>query len=155
MNEAKARELAADVIKLHRPDRPKVTSELVPSEPQAQPARCSMADGSVFPLRTLRDIFELPSYEHMERCLDELKTVMLQARATNDLFAGLMEHQGKPMPDGKCFLWPEVLEWNDDGKGEIGADYVGPDGKPFLSMRTVKASSPNIKMTGAGANKTS
>ena len=43
MNEQKARELAADVIKLHRPDRPKVTSELVQSEPQAQPARCSVA----------------------------------------------------------------------------------------------------------------
>lgn len=103
----------------------------------------ALATGSVYPLRTLRDIFELPSYEHMERCFDELKKVMLQARATNDLFAGLMEHQGKPMPNGKCFLWPEVLEWKDDGKGEIGADYVGPDGKPFLSMRTVKASSPN------------
>ncbi len=101
------------------------------------------ASGSVYPLRTLRDIFELPTYEHMERCLDELKTVMLQARATNDLFAGLMEHQGKPMPEGKCFLWPEVLEWNDDGRREIGADYVGPDGKTILSMRTVKASSPN------------
>ena len=103
-------------------------------------------DGSVYPLRTLRDIFELPSYEHMERCIDELKTVMLQARATNDLFAGLMEHKGKPMPDGRCFLWPEVMEWNDDGKREIGADYVTADGKPFLSMRTVKASSaPNVK----------
>jgi hypothetical protein len=105
--------------------------------------RCAVATCSVFPLRTLRDIFELPSYEHMERCMDELKTVMLQARATNDLFAGMMKHQGKPMPDGKCFLWPEVLEWNDDGKREIGADYIGPDGKPFLSMRTVKASAPN------------
>lgn len=31
MNEQKARELAADVIKLHRPDYPTVTSELVPS----------------------------------------------------------------------------------------------------------------------------
>lgn len=108
-----------------------------------RPPALSVASGSVYPLRTLRDIFELPSYEHMERCLDELKIVMLQARATNDLFAGLMEHQGKPMPEGKCFLWPEVLEWNDDGKREIGADYVGPDGKTLLSMRTVKASSPN------------
>lgn len=94
---------------------------------------------SVYPLRTLKDIFDLPSYEHMERCIDELKKAMLQARATNDLFAGLMEHKGKPVPDGRCFAWPDVLEWKDDGKGEIGADYVGSDGKPFLSMRTIKA----------------
>lgn len=111
---------------------------------QATPA-LAVAPCSVFPLRTLRDIFELPSYEHMERCLDELKTVMLQARATNDLFAGLMKHQGKPVPGDKCFAWPDVLEWKDDGKGDLGADYVGLDGKPFLSMRTVKASSPNPK----------
>lgn len=121
----------------------------IPSSPAPAEAsdpvagRCAVASGSVYPLRTLRDIFELPSYEHMERCFDELKTVMLQARATNDLFAGLLEHQGKPMPEGKCFLWPEVLEWSDDGKREIGADYVGPDGKTLLSMRTGQASSPN------------
>ena len=115
-----------------------------PTEADSQ-GHCALGYGSVYPLRTLRDIFELPSYEHMERCFDELKTVMLQARATNDLFAGLLEHQGKPMPEGKCFLWPEVLEWSDDGKREISADYVGPDGKTLLSMRTVQASSPNNK----------
>lgn len=123
-----------------------------PTENDRKPderAGCAVADGSVYPLRTLKDIFELPSYEHMERCLDELKTVMLQARATNDLFAGLMEHQGKPMPGGKCFAWPDVLDWKDDGKREIGADYVTADGKPFLSMRTVKASSPNAKISNA------
>lgn len=113
-----------------------------PAPEDGQSPGLSVPLGSVYPLRTLKDIFELPSYEHMERCLDELKTVMLQARATNDLFAGMMEHQGKPMPGGKCFEWPDVLDWNDDGKGEIGADYVGPDGKTLLTVRTVKAS-PN------------
>ena len=98
-----------------------------------------MSDGKTYPLRTLRDIFELPSYEHMERCMDELKNVMLQARATNDLFAGLLEQQGVPVKDGKCFIWPEVMDWDDDGKGEIGSDYLGPDGEPLLSIRTVKA----------------
>lgn len=123
-------------------------------KPEAAAEPLAVAHGSVFPLRTLRDIFELPSYEHMERCFDELKTVMLQARATNDLFAGLMENQGNPMPDGTCFLWPEVLEWYDDGKREIGADYVGHDGKPLLSMRTVKASSPNIPHEPCGTGDT-
>lgn len=47
MNEQKARELAADVIKLHRPDYPTAASERAPSEPQAQSARCSVADCSV------------------------------------------------------------------------------------------------------------
>lgn len=131
------------------------TENPIPPPTQSEPQSPALAlnAGSVYQLRTLRDIFELPSYEHMERCLDELKTVMLQARATNDLFAGVMEHQGHAMPEGKCFMWPEVLEWNDDGKGEIGADYVGPDGKPFLTMRTVKASSPN-KQVSRGAQPT-
>lgn len=96
-------------------------------------------DGRIYPLRTLRDIFELPSYEHIERCIDELKIVILQARATNDFLAAISEHKGNPLPNGKCFMWPEVLEWNDDGKSELGSDYVDQDGKSIMSMRIVKS----------------
>jgi hypothetical protein len=46
MNEQKARELFENVRKLHTPDRPTVTSELAPTEQQAQSARCSVAVGS-------------------------------------------------------------------------------------------------------------
>lgn len=94
-------------------------------------------NGEKYPLRTLRDVFELPTYEHMERCIDELKKVMLQARATNDMFAALIKDHGGPVPNGKVFLWPDVLDWEDDGKGEIGSTYTGPDGQAFFSIKAV------------------
>ena len=89
MNEQKARELAADVIKLHRPDHPKVTSELAPSEPQAQSARCSVAHGSLpgWAVDILAEswhvsaIFEGNKHVRatLDRCLKELRAA--QARA--------------------------------------------------------------------------
>lgn len=117
-----------------------------PTENDRKPdsdAGCAVADGSVYPLRTLRDIFELPSHEHMERCLDELKKVMLTSRATADLMMGLAVDKGMDPAPAKI-AWPEVLEWKDDGLGELGCDFVAPDDTRLLSMRIRKAdSSPN------------
>lgn len=88
-----------------------------------------------YEIRTLADIYNLPSYEHVEQCLEEIKVIMLQAKATNDLFVGLVQHKGIEIPGGKCFEWPEKIDWLDDGKRNIGTDYVAPDGSRFLSMR--------------------
>lgn len=87
---------------------------------------------SIFPLTTLRDIFNLPTFEQMETCLDELKECMMQARATNDLMVALVAENGIVVE--QVFEWPEVLEWKDDGKGEVGTAYTGPDGKELFSM---------------------
>ena len=105
-----------------------------------------LAPGSAptYPIRTLQDIWELPSYEHMERCFYDTTRAMLQARATNDLFVGLAQADGKDVK--KAFMWPETMQWVDDGKNEIHTSYHGPDGKTFLEMRTTKsASEPNIR----------
>ncbi len=93
-------------------------------------------DGTVYPLRTLQDIFNLPSHAHMERCLGETVKLMLTSRATADLMIGLAEHSGAPA--GHKMQWPEVLEWKDDGLGEIGADFIGKDGAKILSMNITK-----------------
>lgn len=95
-------------------------------------------DGKVYPLRTLHDIFNLPSYEHMERCLAELPKVMLQARAAADLLVGLAEAKGVPCGDLK-FGWPESLPWMDDGKGEIGSVFKGTDGAEILEVNVVRS----------------
>lgn len=94
-------------------------------------------DGAVYPLRTLQDIFNLPSFEHMERCLGELTKVMLQARATADLFVGLAEARGVVVSDQK-FGWPESLPWKDDGKGEIASTFQGAHGEPLVEVRLAK-----------------
>lgn len=86
-----------------------------------------------FQLTTLRDIFNLPTFEQMIVCLDELKECMTQARRTNDLMVSLMAEHGSTV--GKAFEWPEVTEWKDDGKGEVGTVYSGSDGKEIFSMK--------------------
>lgn len=45
--------------------------------------KAESAAGKTYSIGSLRDIFELPSYDAMERCLTELKTMMLHARAMN------------------------------------------------------------------------
>jgi len=106
------------------------------------PATADEMEGAkVYDLRTLRDIYNLPTYEHIERCLEEVKIVMLQGRAMNDAIAGLIEHNGKtPPPDGRVFEWPEVLRWFDDGKRELGTKYIGPEGKEVMSVTIKKKS---------------
>ena len=89
-----------------------------------------------YSIRTLQDIWNLPSYEHMERCFYDTQRAMLQARATNDMFIGLAQCDGKNVT--KAFMWPETMQWIDDGKNEIHATYSGPDWKPFLTMNTTK-----------------
>jgi len=100
------------------------------SDPAVAP---STACSQVFPLTTLRDIYNLPTFEQMVVCLDELKDCMMQARATNDLMVALVAEKGIAVE--KAFEWPEVLEWKDDGKGEVGTAYAGPDGKEIFSMK--------------------
>jgi hypothetical protein len=103
-----------------------------------------LPDNSVYPLRTLRDIFELPTHEHMERCLDELKKVMLTSRATADLMMAFAKKEGANTALAKI-QWPEVMEWKDDGLGELGCDIKSPNNETILSTR--------IKKKDDGSNK--
>ena len=107
---------------------------------------------SVFPLRTLRDIFDLPTFEQMETCLDELKECMMQARATNDLMVALVNEKGHDVK--KAFEWPEVLEWKDDGKGDVETAYAGPDGTVMMEMRVSKSPENDQEDSTTPAEKT-
>jgi hypothetical protein len=86
----------------------------------------------VFLISSLRDIYNLPTIQQMEICIDEIKICMMQARATNDLFVALANLEGANV--NKAFEWPETLPWHDDGKGDVGTRYATPDGDEFMSM---------------------
>lgn len=94
-------------------------------------------DGTTYPIRSLRDIFELPSYEHMERCLAETAKVLLHARATVDMLTDVAANMGIKH-DGPVAEFPEVLNWIDDGNGELGVDFKMPNGDVLLSTRITK-----------------
>ena len=93
-----------------------------------------------YPISTLRDIFNLPTIEQMETCLDEIKTCMMQGRVANDLTVSLARKAG--MDIDRAFEWPEVMDWIDDGKGECGTTYVTPDGEKLFSMTATKEARP-------------
>jgi len=89
--------------------------------------------GAVYVIRTLRDIYELPTFEQMETCLDELAAGMKLARASADLMIDVTENiTGKESVIK--IEWPESFEWNDDGRGDVGARFTDPDGRELLSV---------------------
>lgn len=91
--------------------------------------------GKTYEIRTLRDIFNLPTFEAMETCLDETKRVMVQLRATLDLVQEVAQLQGIESPVG-CEAFPEPLIWIDDGRGESTINFkVG--GEDALTIKTI------------------
>lgn len=74
--------------------------------------------GAIYEIRTLRDIFNLPTHDAMARCLKELGEMMSSARAYSDMLTetarALAAQDGKTLPDVQ-WGWPESMKWTDDG----------------------------------------
>ena len=104
-------------------------SEKLKSEPPSDAAACSR----VFPITTLRDIFNLPTLGQMETCLRELTEGMIQARLANDAMVAMVRNAGGDIE--RAVEWPEVANWTDDGKGEITSRYHGA-GMPTVTVTT-------------------
>jgi len=94
----------------------------------------NMNDPQAFPITTLRDIFNLPTFRQMETCLRETMEGMIQARLANDVMVAAMEGAGTKVE--RAIEWPEVVKWTDDGKGDVKTSYGGPDGVPLFSLQT-------------------
>ena len=105
-----------------------------------------------YPLRTLRDIFELPSRDHMERCLGELTKMLLATRAAADLLIDSAKEAGIDIPTGtKAIEFPEVLDWIDDEKGELGCNFVTEDGTNLLRIEVNNSNETQADHREAGA----
>ncbi len=71
-------------------------------------------------IRSLQDIYELPTAEMMERCMKELAASMKTLRASIDLMNAVAQDMAKA--DGKSFApitcsWPDQAVWRDDNGG--------------------------------------
>jgi hypothetical protein len=87
-----------------------------------------------YPIKTLRDIFNLPTLEQMKVCLDEISTLMVQSRATHDLMVATVNIvHGQDIK--KAFEWPDEIVWTDDGKGLIESHFIGPQGDELFSVK--------------------
>lgn len=98
----------------------------------------STPTGQKFHIRTLQDIFNLPTADMMSRCLRELGEMMVSTRAYSELLGDvardLAAKDGKTLHKGCAFKWPEVTEWNDDGSC-VGTEitFVAEEGGQVLS----------------------
>jgi hypothetical protein len=87
----------------------------------------------VFPISTLRDIFNLPTRSQMETCLREMSEGMVQARIASDTIVEAMLAAG--VTDiTRAVEWPEVANWTDDGKGDVTTRFGGPDKVPVFTL---------------------
>lgn len=94
----------------------------------------------VFEIRTLSDIFELPTIEQVKTCLSEMSQGMIIARMAADRMVSELRKQGHKV-DLPIAIWPEVSEWIDDGLGEVGADFEA-GGETILSLRLKEETKP-------------
>ena len=78
-----------------------------------------MSKPQSYTIRTLADIYNLPTLEQVQTAAYEMAEVIISARLKNDLMAALIESQGTAIPNGRAFAFPESVEWIDDGKGEV------------------------------------
>ena len=92
-----------------------------------------MSDLQTFEIRTLQDIYNLPTIEQMETCLSEMTTAMIQARLANDMMVSLISEKSPEVT--RAIEWPEVSRWSDDGKGEI-AMKIKHEGETVMEINT-------------------
>ena len=92
---------------------------------------------SVFRIRTITDIFNLPTVGQMKKCLEEMTIGMVQTRTTKDLIDEAVAAFGITAKSD----YPEEFNWIDDGKGEIKTS-ISTEGEELGSI----ISSPNKQL---------
>ena len=96
-----------------------------------------------YELKTIRDIYEKIPIDRIDDCLKELAIAIKQAKAT----IGLLKEVEKDISgkEPQVFAdnnsrFPDVITWNDDGKGEILTHIVINNEPQFIVKSTLKKS---------------
>ena len=92
---------------------------------------------TTYPIRTLADIYNLPTIEQVETCLREMAVAILTSRATDDSTIRALRETGIEI-EGRAFAWPETVDWVDDGRGEVGFSVLTPDGVEIVSSSNIE-----------------
>lgn len=69
----------------------------------------------IYEIRTLPDIFNLPTADDVRNCLHDISEAMLIARKVNDTVGGLLESR---------MTYPEVTKWINDGKHDNMPNFI-------------------------------
>ena len=72
-------------------------------------------------IKALKDIFNLPTDEAVERCMKELTTLMLTTRNIIKMLEmvtrDIARKDGIEIPKGPFHEWPDEVLWRDDNGG--------------------------------------
>lgn len=93
-------------------------------------------DGKTYELRTFADVYNLPSIDHIRRCLPELCQVILATRGAADLLIACAKEVNSNMPAvsaSDAVELPEVVEWKDDGAGTLELNFRH-EGKTLMTI---------------------
>lgn len=97
--------------------------------------------------RTFQELVDVVPPERIRDCMTELTTILtVTANTTVALYALAKDLHGKEVPEAdRRLVLPEVLEWIDDGKGELRADFSTMDGQPVIELAVSKDGDLNVR----------
>ena len=89
-----------------------------------------------YELRTIKDIFDKVPADRIKTCMEELATLIIQAKAIDGLFWGIAaEIAGKESVGHTAF--PDMIVWNDDDKGKLTLN-LQVNGEKVMTVETTK-----------------
>lgn len=88
-----------------------------------------------YKLTTIKDIFELVPADRIGDCMEELTTLLVQAKGMLGVIETAGEILGAKKEDIEC-LCPETFTWVDDGKGEIVSNF-SVNGEEAFGLKTM------------------
>jgi hypothetical protein len=95
-----------------------------------------MSEPATYQIRTLQDIFNLPSFKEVELCLEEIRQIMVRAKCTNDALVALLRSNGHECE--RAIEWPEVIDWVDDGKSNMEFTVNDQDGVEIFTTKVIR-----------------
>ena len=96
-----------------------------------------------YTIKSLKDIFELPTPDHMERCLEEVIPFLRSTRAMKEIQEEIIrtaaQAEGIELDTNEqIFEFPEVVIWKDDSKGEHLARFQYTEDK-FIDLTMLQS----------------
>jgi len=88
-----------------------------------------------YELKTIKDVFDKIPLHKIEECMKEITALMLECKTVEAAMKGLA-HATTGYADNADAVWPETINWIDDDKGEVKADFSIND----IPMGTIEAS---------------
>ncbi len=83
---------------------------------------------TVYRFKDFQELLDVVPAERFEDCVTEIAQMLCVCKTVNESTRAALAESGQVV-EGPIFKLPDVLEWIDDGKGEIGCRINDPNGQ--------------------------